>query len=134
MSNKIQFKKVTDYKVHEGELQGKDYKYYSIISKKNLDPNSNEKNYYVSIGPDVRGQQEEFNGLYSLHISHAPEGIDFMNIRHLNLVREPEYNEQSRTVNAELEFAQTSEPIQGFFHMYGESMRNPLMDISIDLT
>ncbi|WP_374698823.1 hypothetical protein [Wolbachia endosymbiont (group B) of Limnophora tigrina] len=51
MNNKIQLEKVTDYEVHEHE----GYKHYSIASKKNLDPDSHERNYYVSINPEVQG-------------------------------------------------------------------------------
>jgi hypothetical protein len=59
--------------------------------------------------------------------------LDYINIRHLNLVREPEYNEQSRTVNAELEFAQTSEPTKVFSHIYGRSSSTEFIEISMDL-
>lgn len=91
MNNKIQLKKVTDYEVHED----KGYKHYSIASKKNLNPDSHERNYYVSISPEAQGVQEEPTGLYKLHIAKNVNGsgyIDYIDIRHLNLVREPEYN------------------------------------------
>ncbi|WP_374698824.1 hypothetical protein [Wolbachia endosymbiont (group B) of Limnophora tigrina] len=71
-----------------------------------------------------------------MHIAKDFNGsgyIDYIDIRHLNLVREPEYNEQSRTVNAELEFAQTSEPTQVFSHNYGGSFLKEFIDISMDL-
>ncbi|UVW84153.1 hypothetical protein [Wolbachia endosymbiont of Aedes albopictus] len=132
MNYKIQLKKVTDYEVHEH--QG--YKHYRITSKKNLDPDSHERNYYVGISPEVQGMQEEPTGLYNLRIAKDFNGsgyIDYIDIRHLNLVREPEYNEQSRTVNAELEFAQTSEPTQVFSHNYGGSSLKEFIDISMDL-
>lgn len=123
MNNKIQLEKVTDYEVHEQE----GYKLYSIAS---------EGNYYVNINPEVKGVQEEPTGLYNLHIVKNVNGsgyLDYIDIRHFNLVREPEYNEQNRTVNAELEFAQISEPTKVFSHNYGRSSSKEFIDISMDL-
>lgn len=129
MTSKIEFKQVTDYKVHE--LQG--YKNYRIVSEK---PNPNENNYRAVITPELRPGDEKPTGLCNLHISKTGNGSELKDsivIKHLQLTQEPTYNELARTVNVELDFAPVTESTQVFSHQYGNLPYNSLIDISMDL-
>ncbi|WP_395462644.1 hypothetical protein [Wolbachia endosymbiont of Cantharis cryptica] len=133
MKSTIELKQVTDYKVYEN--QG--YKSYHITSGKKPDSDSHGQNYSTYISPETQGIEEKPTGLHSVHIAKDSTGsgyIDYIDIKHLNLVQEPEHNERDGTVTVELEFAQViKQPAQVFSHTYGKLSHNDFIEISMDL-